>query len=372
MSDEVLAKMISDYMSLVGKNASFGWQGGEPLLMGVDFFKKVVAYQQQFGRPGQIVANGFQTNATFIDDEWARLFKQYNFLLGVSLDGPIDIHDYYRLSAGGQPSYDRVMKSVEILRLYGVEFNMMVLVNDKNVSQAKELYSFFIERDMRYLQFIPCIEQDPVTKEPADFSIKPEDYGRFLCDLFDVWMEDGMPSTYIRLFDALLMYYAGVGQPLCQFQEKCGSYVVVEYNGDIYGCDFFVEPEWFLGNLMEKSLEQILLSDKFVEFSERKSRHTEECQQCRWLSVCHGGCPKHRTVLGDAVEHPSYFCPAYKMFFEHSNQRFINLAQSVLEKQRSSLSEPAKAAEKPQKIGRNDPCPCGSGKKYKRCCMGRD
>lgn len=372
MSDEVLAKMISEYMSLVGQHASFGWQGGEPLLMGLDFFKKVVYYQQMYGRAGQIVANGFQTNATLIDDDWARLFKRYNFLVGVSLDGPADIHDYYRCSTAGQPSYDRVMRAIDILKLHGVEFNILVLVNERNVSQAKELYNFFVERGMRYLQFIPCIEKDPITKQAADFSIKPEEYGKFLCDLFDAWMGDGMPSTYIRLFDALLMDYAGVGQPLCQFQERCGSYVVVEYNGDIYACDFFVEPEWCLGNLMEISLEQILRSDRYKEFSERKSWHTQACQQCRWLSICHGACPKHRTVLGNSVEHPSYFCPAYKTFFEYSHQRFIDLSRRALEKQRGSSVESSKPSEKRKKVGRNDPCPCGSGKKYKRCCMGRE
>jgi uncharacterized protein len=372
MSDEVLAKMISDYMSFVGKHVSFGWQGGEPLLTGLNFFKKVVYYQQLYGRPGQIVANGFQTNAILIDDDWARLFKNYNFLVGVSLDGPANIHDYYRRNSAGQPSYDRVMKSIDTLKRHRVEFNILTLVNNRNVSQAKELYDFFVGHGMRYLQFIPCIEQDPITKQAADFSITPEQYGKFLCDLFDMWMGDGMPSTYIRLFDALLMDYAGVGQPLCQFQEKCGNYVVVEYNGDVYACDFFVEPEWFLGNLMETSLEQIIRSDKFAFFSERKSRHTQICQQCRWLSICHGGCPKHRTVLGNEIEYPSYFCPAYKTFFEYSHQRFIDLSRRVLEKQRNHSIKSKETSGSRKKVGRNDPCPCGSGKKYKRCCMGRE
>lgn len=393
MSDAVLAKFIKDYMALVGTNASFGWQGGEPLLMGLDFFQKVVTYQQRFGRSGQIVANGFQTNATLIDDDWARLFRRYNFLVGVSLDGPKEIHDFYRCSSAGRPSFDRVMTAIDTLKRHGAEFNILTLLNPRNVSRATELYNFFVGQGFRYLQFIPCIEPDPVTGQATDFSITPEQYGEFLCELFDLWIADGMPSTYIRMFDALLMHYAINIQPSCQFQEKCASYIVVEYNGDVYPCDFFVEPEWFLGNLMETPLQQIIASDKFASFGELKSQHTQECLECRWLSRCHGACTRHRVALGNDVAHPSYFCPSYKQFFEYSHQRFRELSRKALAMQQKEQSPNAQYSQdiesplKPPpniqatevedsqylhrkgKIGRNDPCPCGSGKKYKHCCL---
>jgi len=391
MSDEILAEFISQYMSLVGQHVSFGWQGGEPLLTGLDFFQKVVTYQQRFGKPGQIVGNGFQTNATLIDDGWAKLFRHYNFLIGVSLDGPADVHDFYRLDHAGKPSFETVMKSIEILKRHGVEFNILTLLNQKNVTQPKRLYDFFVTHGLRYFQFIPCIEKDPVTKKAADFSITPEQYGEFLCQMFDLWMADGRPSTYMRTFDALLMAYAGEEQPCCTFRKNCGDYVVIEYNGDVYACDFFVEPDWFLGNLMETPLKEIVKSEKFNEFRDRKSQpegakrsfHTQACLRCQWLSLCHGGCPKDRITLQDDVSHPSYFCSSYKRLFEYSNQRFLRLSRQIIAERSggqvastisaTDIKPPVKKTRaKPttkNKIGRNSPCPCGSGKKYKHCCL---
>ncbi len=386
MSDEILAEFISQYMSLVGQHVSFGWQGGEPLLTGLDFFQRVVTYQQQFGKPGQVVGNGFQTNATLIDDDWARLFKRYNFLIGVSLDGPADVHDFYRRDHAGRPSFERVMKSIEILKRHGVEFNILTLLNQKNVTQPERLYDFFVTHGFQYFQFIPCIEKDAITKKAANFSITPGQYGEFLCKMFDLWMGEGRPSTYMRLFDALLMAYAGEEQPCCVFRKNCGDYVVVEYNGDVYACDFFVEPDWFLGNLMETPLKEIVASTKFNEFRERKSQHVQKCLQCQWLSLCNGGCPKDRTALQDDVSRPSYFCSSYKRLFEYSNERFLRLSRQILAERRgeqftstisaADIKLPAKTTRTEPttiktKFGRNSPCPCGSGKKYKRCCMGK-
>jgi len=384
MSDEILKEFISQFMSLVGQHVSFGWQGGEPLLTGLDFFQRVVTYQQQFGKPGQIVGNGFQTNATLIDDDWAKLFKRYNFLIGVSLDGPADIHDFYRLDHGGKPSYDRVMRAIDILKRHGVEYNILTLLNQKNVTQPKRIYDFFMVQGFRFFQFIPCIEKDQVTGKAASFSITPEQYGEFLCKLFDLWIGDGRPSTYMRTFDSLLMAYAGEEMPTCVFRKNCGDYVVIEHNGDVYACDFFVEPDWFLGNLMETPLKEIINTPKFKVFREWKSQLTQKCLQCKWFSLCNGGCPKDRTALQDDVARPSYFCESYKRFFEHSHERFSRLSRQVLAElhgqqfasaittedikppAQTTTSQPADK----KKVGRNSPCPCGSGKKYKHCCWG--
>lgn len=382
MKEAVLETLIADFMGLSGRQvSSFGWQGGEPLLAGLDFFRKVVRFQQQYGRPGAVVGNGFQTNATLIDEAWARFFQEYRFLVGVSLDGPPEVHDHYRRFCGGQPSHGRVMEAIDLLRRYQVEFNVLVLLNPLNVVRPRELYEYFLERDLRYLQFIPCIEPDPVTGGAARFSITPEQYGAFLCETFDLWMSAGSQAPYIRMFDDLLAVYLGYEAPCCLFQQECGQYVVVEHNGDVYACDFFVEPDWFLGNLMETPLADIVASPKAREFRLRKRRLGADCQACPWQSLCYGGCPRHRTALQPEVARPSYFCESYQQFFAYSRPGFLKLKERIGRRQRrrmrSELFLPAQlplqrsalgVPPSPPKPRRNDPCPCGSGLKFKRCC----
>lgn len=335
MSDKVLSKFIKDYMELSGVNVSFGWQGGEPLLMGLDFFKKAIEYQKQYGRPGQTVGNGFQTNATLIDDNWARFFHRYNFLLGVSLDGPLDFHDFYRKDKAGNPSYERVMNSIRILKRYRVDFNILCLLNNHNVKHPVKLYEFFTGNGFEFMQFIPCVEIDKNTGKVADFSIRPDEYGEFLCRLFDVWYNRGKPETSIRFFDDVLTTYMDMEAPSCHLQKECGSYVVIEHNGDVYACDFFVEPEWFLGNLMEKPLKEIVSSEKFIVFRERKSKLKDRCNSCKWLSICHGGCPKYRIVKHNDASMPTYFCESFRKFFAHTEDRFRKLARRLKRQQRS-------------------------------------
>jgi len=326
MSYKVLRELISQFMILSWDRASFCWQGGEPTLAGLDFYREAIKYQSLFGVPGQLVENSLQTNGTLIDESWARFLAKYNFLVGVSLDGPPELHNYYRQDRFGNPSYERVMKGIEWLRRFNVKFNILVLLNQRNIKHPKELYHFFTDQGLRYLQFIPCVERDPETGKIARYSVTPKQYGRFLCEVFDEWIAPGIPEIYVRDFDELLISYVTGDSPSCIFSRECGRYVVVEFNGDIYACDFFVEPRWYLGNLMEQPLEEIIKSKRFIEFKKIKSKLALNCEDCRWLQYCNAGCPKHWIQLG--LNH-NYFCSAYKMFFEHSHQKFLKLKNLI-------------------------------------------
>jgi len=363
MDDATLQVLIREGMRVMAHSATFGWQGGEPTLTGIDFFRRVVEYQQQYGRSGQSVCNGVQTNGTLIDDEWAALFARYSFLLGVSLDGPKEYHDHYRVRVNGQGSYDRVMQGIETLRRNDVEFNILSVVNRLTGDHPREIWNHHIDNDFRFLQFIPCVERDPVTGELTDFSVLPEQFGDFMCEIFDLWYNGGEPQASVRLFDNLLLAYAGHGSQVCQFQQECGDYVVVEYNGDVYPCDFYVESKLRLGNIHEQPLDAIADSEKAIAFRRRKRQADPACALCRWLSICNHGCP----LMRDHNPHgnTNYLCQAYQQLFAYSEDRLRELSKRVPP---PPPSAPAPVEPHTRKVGRNDPCPCGSGKKYKKCC----
>ncbi|HID10697.1 MAG TPA: anaerobic sulfatase maturase, partial [Candidatus Latescibacteria bacterium] len=317
MPEPVLEAFISQYLWLCeAGTASFCWQGGEPLMAGLEFFRKVVALQIKHGRGGQRVANSVQTNGVLLDERWAEFFREYNFFIGLSIDGPKDIHDLHRRSPAGG-SFRRVMRAAEVLREYGVPFNVLAVVTRRTQGEAERLYKFFLSKGFRHLQFIPCVEPDQM------YTVTPEGYGEFLCELFDLWYNNGRPQASVRFFDNLLQTYLGLRPDSCSFQKKCGTYVVVEYNGDVYPCDFFVEKRWLLGNLVKTPMGEILESSKFREFSEWKIGPFSECVDCRWSWVCHNGCPRFRYVAGGTSE---YLCPAYKRFFSYADAGLRALA----------------------------------------------
>lgn len=322
MNAEVLSSFIFQYLTISPEEASFCWQGGEPMLAEIDFFKKVIELQIKHGSPGQVIGNVLQTNGLLIDEEWAKFFKEYNFFLGVSLDGPEELHDPYR----GKGTFKKVMEALNILRTYGMEFNILSVVSDLTVQEPDKLFDFFLSQKLCHLQFIPCVEMDYRTGEMTSFSVKPDEYGKFLCRLFDRWYNEGMMDISIRLFDNILMAYLGQEPEICEFKKKCGCYVVLEYNGDIYPCDFFVEKKWCLGNLMETSLEEIITNDKASRFSLLKSVH-RECLECPWNFICNYGCPRYR----ESEEGKSYLCKAYRLFFEYSQGSFESLAKKSKE-----------------------------------------
>src|SRR3990170_1904251 len=323
MDDMTLRTMISGYMKSAGKCASFGWQGGEPLLAGIDFFKRVVEYQQRYGLPAQLVSNNLQTNGILLDDEWAKFFKQYNFFLGISLDGPEVYHNHYRHSANGDNSFHRTMKGIQTIRNQQVDFSILAVVNDVTVKKPVELYNFFVRNGLNFLQFIPCVEIDGDTGKVKEYSVGVEQYRDFLCALFDLWYNNGKPAASIRLFENILAIYMGMEPEICAFKNKCGSYAVIEYNGDVYPCDFFVEGEWLSGNLRETTIHEIRKTRKVQTFNGRKKQQSPGCNDCEWNFICHFGCQHYRAAQGG-----NYLCDAYKGFFSHTHKRFTRLKES--------------------------------------------
>lgn len=384
MSDEVLEEMVRQVMTGGEASVSFGWQGGEPTLMGLDFFKKAVEFQKRYGVSGQSVGNGLQTNGWIMDEEWGRFLKEYNFLVGLSLDGPQHVHDRYRVMRNGNPTWQRTVEAAKRVLGGGVAVNALIVVNDYSYQFGREIYDFHRRLGIEFMQFIPCVEANPDHPDrAAPFSATGEQYGRLLCDVFDRWredFEDGWPTTSIRYFDSLFHLYVGLPATECTLQKECGSYVVVEHNGDVFSCDFFVGPRWRLGNVMTDKLTDLLNSPRQNEFGALKAACPEDCVGCKWLALCLGGCTKDRTRC-PADRGLSHFCRAYQMFFEHADGFLRDLAARWIERERAREEESRRAAARiavPRyglgpggKVPRNAPCPCGSGKKFKKCCGGR-
>lgn len=316
MTDETLERLVDSYLFYSYPNSTFAFQGGEPTLAGLPFFEKLVSLQQHYGRNGQNVSNSLQTNATLINDDWCRLFREYNFLLGVSLDGPQEIHDLYRFNKEGRGTWKRVMEGVETLKKNNVEFNILCVLNNANVRKPKELYRFFRGLGIENVQYIPLAEFDKDGK-PLPFTISAEEYGQFLVETFDLWWPERR-KVRVRFFDNLAESLAGLKPGSCTLHELCDSYVVVEYNGDVYPCDFFVEKDWKLGNINLDSWAEIARKQKRYSFATKKTLAHPECQRCEFKSICHGGCPKFRHGPRHQFEDLDYFCSAYKMIFKHS------------------------------------------------------
>ncbi|MHA1805006.1 MAG: anaerobic sulfatase maturase [Promethearchaeota archaeon] len=364
MSDEILEKMISSYMATEQNgHYVFGWQGGEPTLMGIDFFKKVVKLQQKYGRPGSRVSNGLQTNATLISSELAEFFGKYKFLLGVSLDGPPIIHDHYRKTRGNTPTHELVMKGIEHLKKNNVEFNILVLVNDRNVKSAKEVYEYLVKHQFYYHQYIPCVEYDEKNKKLFPFSITGEEWGDFLCEIFDIWIKNDVNRVSIRHFDSILEYFVYGRYNVCYMNKDCRQYFVVEHDGGVYPCDFFVRKDLCLGNILTDSWEDLLNSPIYYRFGTSKSAWNKACNACPFISLCHGDCQKFR--VNNNSRTLSVLCTGWKKFYAHSLPYFQSLAKKI--RLEHDITLPVKHDFK--KIGRNDACPCGSGRKYKNCCM---
>ena len=355
MSLDILDHIVGDYMSYRFDPAVFIWQGGEPTLAGLGFFEKAVEFEQKYGHSGQKVGNAFQTNGILINKAWADFLHEYRFLVGMSIDGPRDIHDASRPTLAGKGSFDGVMRAADLLRGRGVAVNVLAVVSKANVGKGGEVYKFFRREGFADLQFIPCLERDSSGK-PADFSPTPKQYGRFLCDVFDAWIEDGFPQVMLREFENFISCAAGIGPTVCVFSQRCGSYLLIEHNGDVYPCDFFVEPRWKIGNVSESPLSDFLRVKREQDFLLMKPYPDKGCIECQWWRFCHGGCVKDWIDPNGKASKKSYFCESYKMFLSHAEKDLRQIANTFTD----------------NKPGRNDPCPCGSGKKYKKCCMAGD
>ena len=313
MTLETLERMVDTFLFYSYPNSVFAFQGGEPTLAGLPFFHKLVEFQQQHGRNGQAVSNSLQTNGMLIDDDWCAMFKQYNWLVGISIDGPEQFHDLYRFNKAGKATWKRVMQSIETMQKQKVEFNVLCVLSQSNVDKPREVYKFFRSIGVEYLQFIPLSDFDADGK-PYPFTITPEQYGRFMCETFDLWWPERR-KVRVRYFDNLAEALAGQKPGNCTMHETCDSYVVVEYNGDVYPCDFFVEGSWKLGNVNLDSWPEIARRQKRFQFAANKTLLHPVCQVCEWQSICKGGCPKHRHDPQRRFEDLDYFCAAYKMIF---------------------------------------------------------
>ncbi len=327
MTSETLEKLISTYLSLSMNEYTFAWQGGEPTILGLDFFKKVVELQHTYAPRGAVVTNTIQTNGTLITKPLAEFFAEHNFLIGVSLDGPKPLHDTYRLTASGGPTHSMVMKGISILRTAHAEFNILCLVNAENIKNPRTLYKYFHEKNFRFLQFIPCVEFLPDGRLTS-YSITGKQWGEFLCKIFDLWYRKDTKKVSIRHFDAVLNYLVFGRYTQCTMAADCRQYLVVEYDGGIFPCDFFVKKELQLGNIHTSSWEDILHSSLYRAFGERKSRWNIQCSTCEWLPLCHGDCQKMRGphARPDTL---SVLCEGWQMFYRYTAERFKILADSI-------------------------------------------
>ena len=332
ISDSMLETFIKNYIeSQTLPQVLFTWHGGETLMRPVSFYKRALELQRYYAG-GRQIDNCIQTNGTLITEEWCKFFKENNFLVGVSIDGPQEFHDEYRKTASGGPSFQKVMKGIQLLNKYGVEWNALAVVNDFNAEYPLDFYHFFKEIGCHFIQFTPIVERkvsrpDGLTLAPGmeeggellDFSVTPEQWGNFLCEIFDEWVRNDVGDYYIQLFDATLANWVGQVPGVCTMAEECGHAGVMEYNGDVYSCDHFVFPEYRLGNLGERSLYELMNSEKQKEFAKnKKKRLPQQCLECEFLFACHGECPKNRFVK-DEYGNPglNYLCKGYKMFFDH-------------------------------------------------------
>lgn len=364
----LLEKFMIEYMAASKGTASFAWQGGEPLLAGLDFFQQVVSLQAQYAPSHTMISNALQTNGTLINERWAAFFKQYNFLLGVSLDGPREIHNLRRVDGAGQGSFDRVMKGIRYLEQQKVDFNILTVIHKDNIHKVKELMEFYKHEQFKYIQFIPCMNFRSQQVDSAGvYEVTPEQYGEFLCEVFDYWYNDGNPEMSIRFFDNLLSVYVHREAELCSHRKLCPKTMILEQNGDAYPCDFYLHSDWKLGNIATHSYEQLLSSPVYDDFLKLKPKLPDPCKSCEWQSLCHGGCPRNRVWHeNDNTVDVDYFCRSYKQIYAYAHDRMQQLGDSI----RADLYQNGiLASHKGKPPGRNDSCACGSGRKYKNCCM---
>lgn len=365
---EVLEKFIKEYMELNQGMASFAWQGGEPLLAGLDFFEEVVRLQKKYAPRHALIGNGLQTNGTLINDRWAAFFKKYNFLIGVSVDGPQEIHDKHRFYSQGQGSFEMVMKGISYLRKHQVDFNILTVIHRDNVNRVKDLFRFYEEEDFRFIQFIPCMKfQSQRIDQPGEYDISPGQFGDFLCEAFDYWYNDGDPVISVRFFDNLLSVYARRQAEMCSHAKTCAKTLILEQNGDAFPCDFYIHPDWKIGNVGTDALVDILQHPLYDQFTKLKPTLPEKCKSCEWIELCHGGCPRNRRWSDDFQQSdPDYFCESYQQVYAYAHERLVTLAKKV---RKNLFLQGVQLYYKGKTPGRNDLCPCGSRLKYKHCCL---
>jgi len=318
MSDAVLEDFVRQYLEAQTQpEVLFTWHGGEPLLRPISFYERALRLQRQYSR-GHYIDNCLQTNGTLLTDDWCRFFRDHHFLIGISIDGPQSLHDSYRLTRGGEPTWQQVMKGIRLLEQYAVEWNAMATVNRLNAAHPQQFYRFFRDMGCQYLQFTPVVERS-ADGSIADYSVTPRQWGEFLCAVYDEWVQRDVGSIFVQTFDATLANWAGVAPGVCSLSTMCGHSLALEWNGDVFFCDHYVFPQYRLGNIRRHSLTALSASHAQQQFRRMKTvLLPRQCRECQWLFACHGECPKNR-FCADRYGNPglNYLCSGYQQFFAH-------------------------------------------------------
>jgi uncharacterized protein len=385
MADDLLELYIRQLIeSHRTPEVTIAWQGGEPTLMGLDFFRRSVELAERHAG-GRRIEHTIQTNGTLLDDEWAAFFHEHRFLVGISIDGPRELHDAYRVDKGGKGSFDRVMRGLGLLREHEVEFNTLTTLHHANAGRALEVYRFLRDEcGSRYHQYIPIIERvdddeawsswrdRPLYTQSGERvsarSLTPEQYGRFLIEVFEEWVRRDVGEVYVQMFDAALANWVGAPPGLCVHSETCGLALALEHTGDLYSCDHFVEPAYRLGNIREHHMLELVASQRQRQFGQDKLDSLPRyCRECEVRFACHGGCPKDRFLETPEGEPGlNYLCAGYKAFFHHVD-RPMRIMGRLLAANRAPSEIVGLYRREDAQRGRNDPCPCGSGRKWKHC-----
>ena len=377
MPDDILEEYIVQHIDASPDPViNFSWHGGEPTVLGQDYFRKIVALQRRHTPPHRSITNGMQTNGTLIDEEWCRFLAEEGFAVGLSLDGPQEIHDRYRLTKDRKPTHKLAMRGYQLLRRHGIPCDILCVVNAHNVQYPTQVYRFFKQIKAPYVSFLPLVEPQPEAEGNVSHRTVPaEAFGDFLSTIYDEWLSQDIGQIQVQIFEEAARTALGHEHALCIFRKTCGDVPVIEHNGDFFSCDHFVDAEHRLGNIQETSLVELLESPAQRAFGQAKlDTLPRYCQTCEVVAMCNGGCPKDRFIqTPDGEGGLNYLCAGYKLFFTHCRPFVQELAalwrRQSLEEQTPLVK--ATGAKAGPKIGRNDPCPCGSGLKYKKCCMGK-
>ena len=385
MSDELLETYIRQYIEAQRTDqVTIAWQGGEPALMGLDFYRRSIALAARYARPGMQIEHTIQTNGTLLNDDWCAFFREHNFLVGLSIDGPRPLHDAYRVDKGGGPTFDRVVAAARLLQKHGVDFNILATVHAANADRPLDVYRFMRdELRVQWVQLIPIVERvnaDGRTLRQegstvTERSVIAEQWGRFLIAIFDEWVHRDVGHMFMPLFESSLASWLGGPASVCIFSETCGDALALEHNGDVYPCDHFVEPDYLLGNIQERHLIELVASDRQRGFGAAKRDALPRfCRECPVRFACNGECPKNRFIeTPDGEPGLNYLCAGYKAFFTHIDQPMRIMAQLYRAGREVAEIMPMLAEWDARRqaafavANRNDPCPCGSRKKFKHC-----
>ncbi|MGI6375135.1 MAG: anaerobic sulfatase maturase [Anaerolineae bacterium] len=376
MPADLLEAYIAQQLAAAGGGTvMFAWHGGEPTLLGPDYYRRIVALQRQHRAPGQRVLNGIQTNGLLLDDAWCRFLRAEGFSVGLSIDGPAELHDRYRVTRGGQPTHAAVLRALRLLQRHRVPFDTLTVVHAGNVGAPQAVYRFLVDAGADYLQFLPLVARDAAGRLTPE-TPSAAAYGAFMCGVFDAWWPRDARRVGVQAIEEAARPLLGLEHALCHYRPTCGDFPVLEHNGDLYSCDHYVDADHRLGNLRAASLLALVESEAQRAFGQRKwDALPAYCRACPHLAQCHGGCPKDRfSATPDGEPGLNYLCAGLRAFFEHVTPTLAALAAQRRPGQAVArvldLVAPA-AGEATARPGRNDPCPCGSGIKFKQCCLGK-